>query len=261
MTEIRKLKPDEISVKVKKITEKGCLLLLYKTARVDAQILDETFGAAGWVNDFKEIKGNLFCGIGIKQEDGSFLWRWDCGVESATEAEKGEASDAFKRAGFKWGIGKELYSSPFIWANVETTKDAKGGYALKDRFMTFKVASIAYQGDKISSLTIVNNKGETVYPASKKPNPAPQEKTPVPQQQTPPPAPQKKTLEERIAAFREYLETATLEGMNGDSYKKTFKDLCLLAGPEKAEELTKLHNNRFQFLMNNHWRKNNARNL
>lgn len=68
-------------------------------------------------------------------------------------------------------------------------------------------------------------------------------------QQTPPPAPPKKTLEERIAAFREYLETATLEGMNGDSYKKTFKELCLLAGPEKAEELTKLHNNRFQFLM------------
>lgn len=77
---------------------------------------------------------------------------------------------------------------------------------------------------------------------------APQEKTPVSQQQTPPPAP-KKTLEERIAAFREYLETATLEGMNGDSYKKTFKELCLLAGPEKAEELTKLNNNRFQFLM------------
>lgn len=249
MTEIRKLKPDEISVKVKQITEKGCLLILYKTARVDAQILDETFGAVGWVNDFKEIKGNLFCGIGIKQEDGSFLWRWDCGVESATEAEKGEASDAFKRAGFKWGIGKELYSSPFIWANVETAKDAKGGYALKDMFMKFKVASIAYQGDKISSLTIVNNKGETVYPASKKPNPAPQEKTPVSQQQTPPPPPQKKTLEERIAAFREYLETATLEGMNGDSYKKTFKELCLLAGPEKSEELTKLHNNRFQFLM------------
>lgn len=240
MTEIRKLKPDEISVKVKQITEKGCLLLLYKTARVDAQILDETFGADGWINDFKEVKGNLFCGIGVKQEDGSFLWRWDCGVESATEAEKGEASDAFKRAGFKWGIGKELYSSPFIWANVETTKDAKGGYALKDRFMKFKVASIAYQDDKISSLTIVNNKGETVYPSAKNPTPAPQKKTP--------PAP-KKILEERIAAFKEYLETATLEDMNSDKYKKTFNELCNLAGPEKAEDLTKLHNNRFQFLM------------
>lgn len=80
--------------------------------------------------------------------------------------------------------------------------------------------------------------------------PAPQEETPVPQQQTPPPAPApKKTLEERIAAFRKYLETASLEGMNGDAYKKTFKELCLLAGPEKSEELTKLHNNRFQFLM------------
>ena len=58
---MRDLKASEISVKVKQITEKGCLLLLYKTARVDAQILDEEFGAANWTNDFKEIKGNLFC--------------------------------------------------------------------------------------------------------------------------------------------------------------------------------------------------------
>lgn len=242
---MRQLNADEISVKVKQINEKGCLLLLYKTARVDAQILDETFGATGWANDFKEIKGNLFCGIGIKQEDGSFLWRWDCGVESATEAEKGEASDAFKRAGFKWGIGKELYTAPFIWANVATVANKKGGYDLKDRFMKFKVSEIAYHDDKISELTIVNNKGEIVFSLDKKKRPAaPKQPEPAPH-----PAPKQKTLEERIEDFKKYIGTTTLEDMNSEKYKKAFNALCKLAGPDKAEELTNIHNNRFQFLM------------
>lgn len=243
MTEIRKLTPDEISVKVKQISDKGCLLLLYKTARVDAQILDETFGATGWANDFKEIKGNLFCGIGVKQEDGSFLWRWDCGVESATEAEKGEASDAFKRAGFKWGIGKELYTAPFIWAKVKTLANKKGGFELEDKYMKFKVSEIAYQGDKISELTIINNKGEIVFSIDPKKRPA------APKQPETPPAPKQTTLSERIEDFKKYISSATLEEMNSDKYKKAFKTLCKLAGPQKAEKLTQIHNTRFQFLM------------
>ncbi len=160
---MRDLTASEISVKVKQITEKGCLLLLYKTARVDAQILDEEFGAANWTNDFKEIKGNLYCGIGVKQDDGTFVWKWDCGTESATEAEKGEASDSFKRAGFKWGIGVELYSAPFIWAKVETQKNKNGFYELSDKFMKFRVSEIAIEDKKITSLKIINNKGEIVF--------------------------------------------------------------------------------------------------
>lgn len=162
---MRKLNKSEISCKVKQIGERGCLILLYKTARVDAQILDETFGAGNWTNDFKEIKGNLYCGIGVNI-NGNYVWKWDCGVESATEAEKGEASDAFKRAGFKWGIGVELYSAPFIWAQVKTVKNSQGRWELDDKFMKFSVAEISYDEDKIIGLTVVDNKNNIVFKRS-----------------------------------------------------------------------------------------------
>lgn len=111
----RDLTKDEISCRVQQVSEKGCSLLLYKTARVDSQILDEVYGKHNWTNDFKVINNNLFCGIGIREDkDSDFVWKWDCGTESMADKEKGEASDAFKRAAFKWGIGVELYSSPFI---------------------------------------------------------------------------------------------------------------------------------------------------
>ena len=121
--QIRPLKADEIECRVAQVTSKGCSLLLYKTARVDRAILDETYGDL-WQNDFKVIDGKMYGGIGIYHKElKEWLWRWDCGVESNTEAEKGQASDCFKRAGFKWGIGIELYSAPFIWISAETAKD------------------------------------------------------------------------------------------------------------------------------------------
>ena len=68
--------------------------------------------------------GKMYGGIGIYDSElKEWLWRWDCGTESNTEQEKGQASDCFKRAGFKWGIGVELYTAPFIWASVKTEKD------------------------------------------------------------------------------------------------------------------------------------------
>lgn len=175
MKEIRDLTKEEISCKVKQIGEKGALILLYKTARVDAQILDETFGAANWTNDFKEIKGNLYCGIGVKQEDGSFVWKWDCGTESQTEAEKGEASDSFKRAGFKWGIGVELYTSPFIFASVPTEKNAYGKWELKNKHQKFFVKDIKIEEKKIIELTIVDDKNKIVFSMQKETQPKPQE--------------------------------------------------------------------------------------
>ena len=123
---IRKLLPEEIECRVAQVSAKGCSLLLYKTARVDRAILDETYGDL-WQNDFKVIDGKMYGGIGIyNKELQQWLWRWDCGVESNTEAEKGQASDAFKRAGFKWGIGVELYTAPFIWYNCETVQKGNG---------------------------------------------------------------------------------------------------------------------------------------
>ena len=162
----RHLKEDEIEVKVKQVKEAGCVLLLYKTARTDIDILDETVGPMNWMDDYKEIKGNLYCGIALrfKQADivSEWIWKWDCGIESRSDGEgnekKGEASDSFKRAGFRWGIGRELYTSPFIWIPYDKVNiiNRNGKYATYDKF---SVEKIAYDdsGD-ISGLAIRNDR-------------------------------------------------------------------------------------------------------
>lgn len=162
---MRTLKPSEIDVKVKQVNKNGCLLLLYKTARVDMAILDEEYPMR-WQSDYKTINGVLYCGIGIQNEKGEWLWRWDCGVESRENdgmEKKGEASDAFKRAGFKWGIGRELYTAPFIWAKVPTVQ-AGAGWQLADRYAKFSVETIGYDAQgNINSLVITDNDGKVVY--------------------------------------------------------------------------------------------------
>ena len=101
----RGLRPDEIDVRVGSVSAKGVSLLLYKDARCDMNILDETYGVEGWQRKHEVINGNLYCGIGIYNKDiNEWVWKWDCGTESYTEKEKGEASDSFKRAAFNIGM-------------------------------------------------------------------------------------------------------------------------------------------------------------
>lgn len=114
----RDLKPNEIDVRIATINEKGLTLLLYKDARVDMDILDETVGPMNWQR--KHTRDNANCTIEIWDKDkGQWVSKEDTGTESFTEKEKGLASDSFKRAGFNWGIGRELYTSPFIWIPAE----------------------------------------------------------------------------------------------------------------------------------------------
>jgi len=95
-----------------------CMLLAYKTARVDSERLDSVFPGAWGNSHSRDSKGILTATIRVwNHEINCWVERSDVGVESNTEKEKGEASDAFKRAGFKWGIGAELYNFPFIWIN------------------------------------------------------------------------------------------------------------------------------------------------
>ena len=166
MKQFRTLRPDEIECRVAQCNEKGASILLYKTARTDADILDETVGAQNWENDFKLVDGVLYGGIGIDYVgNGKLIWKWDAGTESNTEAEKGRASDAFKRAGFKHGIGRELYSAPFIWidaAKCERLKknDKTGRWQCYDQF---DVTEISYdEAERIKTLTLAL-KGKTVY--------------------------------------------------------------------------------------------------
>ncbi len=157
----RTLRADEIDCRVSTINEKGLSLLLYKDARVDMDILDETVGAMNWERDHKELKGNIYCGIGIyDSEKDDYIYKWDCGKESFSESEKGEASDSFKRAGFNWGIGRELYTAPFIYIkpldDKEFFKNDKGKYTT---YTKFKVSRINYDERKnIIGLEIIDNK-------------------------------------------------------------------------------------------------------
>ena len=152
----RKLKADEIEVRVGTVDKNNYItLLLYKNARVDMDILDETVGKTNWQRDHKELKGNIYSGVSIYNEDfKQWVTKWDAGKESNTESEKGEASDSFKRACVNWGIGRELYTAPqiFLFGKADELK--------KDRY---SVQSIEYADNNIKSLTITDSKGKIVY--------------------------------------------------------------------------------------------------
>ena len=171
---IRLLKADEIECRISTINEKGMSLLLYKDARVDQRILDETFGIFGWKRSHQCIDGNLYCTVEIFDKDsGEWVSKQDVGTMSYSEKEKGQASDSFKRACFNWGIGRELYTAPFIWIPVgkasimyKEEQNKVKRFTCNDRF---SVSSIRYNDDReISALVIVNERGETVYELKEK---------------------------------------------------------------------------------------------
>lgn len=149
MRKFRLLRENEIECRISEIAKSGqyLKLLLYKTARTDAALLDETYGEDRWQNDYKILDGKLYCGIGIKSESGEWIWKWNVGTESNMEAEKGQASDAMKRAGFVLGIGTELYSSPEIkiYAEKCNIKEYNGKYRCYDNFDVEKIAYDAQQ--------------------------------------------------------------------------------------------------------------------
>jgi hypothetical protein len=161
---IRLLKANEIECRVSTIKDRGLSLLLYKDARVDQKILDETFGPFGWKRSHQSIDGNLYCTVEIYDRDKeTWVAKQDVGTTGYTAKEKSQASDSFKRACFNWGIGRELYSAPFIWipagkANIQKNDDR---FLCNDRF---SVAAIGYNDNReIISLSVVNENGEVVY--------------------------------------------------------------------------------------------------
>lgn len=165
---IRNLEAEEIECRVGTISEKGLSLLLYKDARVDQNILDSTFGILGWSRNHEKIGDALYCTVSVRDENGNWISKQDVGTESYAEAVKGAASDSFKRACFNLGIGRELYSAPFIWISAEKTDIRHDGkkYVAKD---FFHVTEIECDDKKnIIALNIANQRGDTVYCYKKK---------------------------------------------------------------------------------------------
>lgn len=153
----RTLSANEIECRVGSVSKdgKGFSLLLYKDARVDQRLLDEVVGAYNWQNRYEEIKGVLHCIVEIWDEDKQqWISKQNCGIESNTDAQKGEASDAFKRACFNLGIGRELYDSPFIWINVD---------ADNTKHVRYEVTKLEYDNNrKCTELEIINTRTRKV---------------------------------------------------------------------------------------------------
>lgn len=148
----RELRADEIDCRVQSVKPNGLILLLYKDARCDMNILDETVGALNWQRSHSRDNAN--CTVSIWDEDKKqWISKEDTGTESNTEALKGLASDSFKRACFNWGIGRELYTSPFIWIPADKCNIDNGKC-----YDSFYVEKIAYENGRITGLAIRNEK-------------------------------------------------------------------------------------------------------
>lgn len=152
----RTLNADEIDCRIATINEKGLTLLLYKDARVDQNILDETVGAMNWQRHHSRDNANCIISIWDVEKE-QWIQKEDTGKESFTEKEKGLASDSFKRAGFNWGIGRELYSAPFIWIPAKETEIKPGNNGKFQCYDKFIVEKILYDNNRnIVALSIVN---------------------------------------------------------------------------------------------------------
>ena len=156
--DFRTLQANEIDCRISTVKENGISLLLYKDARVDQNILDEVVGPMNWQR--RHTRENANCIVSIwDSEKNQWVEKEDTGTESYTEKEKGLASDSFKRACFNWGIGRELYTAPFIWVNSSncTIKDLG-----KDKFTcydAFYVSQIGYDKNRnINSLVVCRKK-------------------------------------------------------------------------------------------------------
>lgn len=177
----RTLKASEIDCRIQSIGQNktgavGTTILLYKDARVDMNILDETVGAMNWQREHSVVNGNLYCTISIWDEvKEQWISKSDVGTESNTEKEKGQASDSFKRAGFNWGIGRELYSAPFVYIQLDKSEYIERNGKLTSN-AKFKVKDIDYDESRnIVRLVVVDSKGKVRYTFGENTQPQTQE--------------------------------------------------------------------------------------
>ena len=159
MCMFRDLRSDEIECRVAQANEYGVNLLLYKDARCDQNILDETVGEFGWQRAHTRDNANCIVSIWDEKKQ-QWISKEDTGTESNTEKEKGLASDSFKRACFNWGIGRELYTAPNIKIPPEACTALKQYGDKWKCFDSFVVEKIIIEKKRIVALSIVNTKSK-----------------------------------------------------------------------------------------------------
>ena len=217
----RALKASEIDCRIQSIGQNktgavGTTILLYKDARVDMNILDETVGAMNWQREHSVVNGNLYCTISIWDEvKEQWISKSDVGTESNTEKEKGQASDSFKRAGFNWGIGRELYSAPFVYIQLDKSEYIERNGKLTSN-AKFKVKDIAYDESRnIVGLVVVDSKGKVRYTFG--------ENTQKPTQET-------------VYNWQTLKARATQGGISEDDLKHYLKDTLKVTGTDSMTQ-------------------------
>ena len=218
----RELKASEIDCRIQSIGQNktkaiGATILLYKDARVDMNILDETVGAMNWQRGHSVIDGNLYCTISIWDETKEqWVTKSDVGTESNTEKEKGQASDSFKRASFNWGIGRELYTAPFVYITLQDGEWYEGRDGKPKSNAKFKVKDIAYDENRnIVKLVVVDSKGKVRYTFG--------ENTQQPTQET-------------VYNWPTLKARATQGGISEDELKRYLKDTLKVAGTDSMTQ-------------------------
>ena len=226
MKDIRLLKPEDIEVRIQSVNSGGVRLLLYKNARVDMNILDETFGPMNWQRE--HTRDNTNCIVSVwDDEKEEWVSKEDTGTDSNMDAQKGRASDSFKRACFNWGIGRELYTAPDMFVFKSDLKTFKANGDRYSCFDEFTVTDIRYNGHNISYVAILNKKnGKTLTFGEGKQQPTtPPPERPVTQReiQAIEKAAEKKGVNMGIVLAM--AEVETLEGLTTDGYNAIVKVL------------------------------------
>lgn len=223
----RKLREHEIELRIGTAKENGVSLLLYKDARCDMNILDETVGAMNWQRHHGRENAN--CIVSIYDEDKKqWIEKEDTGTESFTEKEKGLASDSFKRACFNWGIGRELYTSPFIWIRKDQIKKLErvgDKWVCKDGF---SVAEIGYdENGDICNLVIENTTtNEIVFGYKGLPKTKTQKTQKPRRQEVLETMKNTKTTNENIVEYLQDKNAKTLDELTDKDYKELLKQIA-----------------------------------
>lgn len=159
---------DQVDFRIQSISQSGwAIILVYKDARVDMDRLDEAVGRGYWQRKHEFKNGILYCSVGLwNKEIGQWVWVEDAGTESNTEKEKGQASDAFKRACFNLGIGRELYDYPTILVQLRPEEFEKNGQRVKQtnklKLKQWKWKA-EFNGNKVAGLSATDEKGQVRF--------------------------------------------------------------------------------------------------
>lgn len=223
---------------------KSCSLLVYKDARVDMRILDEVFGRFGWERTHQIIDGQLFCTVRVLDPaTGCWVSKQDVGTESRTEAEKGRASDAFKRACFNIGIGRELYDAPDIRVSLDPKEIYNGKLSA---FVKFHVKEMEYSRElgEYTKFVVVDNNGKVRFSLNS-------ETAPKKKDETKPPKPAETSPDKQ----KQGQELTKGAGPSGNT-QKPIKDVVDQLGGSvvNLEAVVRKYNGKTQIYIKDAWR-------